>query len=79
MTAPSSVPATSRIATFRDPDLYRQSVRAVDAEVTVIRGGDFRSELTKIDFERLWMQRGHETLPRIAWLKHKPARAPIFS
>jgi hypothetical protein len=78
MTFASSVPAASRIATFNDPDLYRQAVRAVDADVVVVGSGDFRGELTKVDFERLWIQRGHETLPRIAWLKHNPARAPIF-
>jgi AraC-like DNA-binding protein len=78
MTFASPVPAASRIATFTDPDLYRQAVRAVDADVVVVGSGDFRGALTKVDFERLWIQRGHETLPRIAWLKHNPARAPIF-
>lgn len=78
MTFVSSIPAASRLATFNDPDLYRQAVRAVDADVVLVGSGVFRGELTKVDFERLWIQRGHETLPRIAWLKHNPARAPIF-
>jgi AraC-like DNA-binding protein len=33
--------------------------------------------LTRVEFERLWMQRAHETVARIAWARNAPARAAI--
>jgi hypothetical protein len=70
--------ATSARATFTDPDAYGQAARAVRAEVVVTGTGKFRGELTRIDFERLWMQRGRDTLQRTAWARNDPSRVPIF-
>ena len=70
--------ATSSTATFSDPDSYGQAIRATQAEIVLTERGDFHSALTKIDFQRLWMQRGHDTLPRVAWHRNDPSRAPIY-
>jgi AraC-like DNA-binding protein len=78
MSLVSSAPASSKISTFTDPDAYAQAVRALQAEVVIAGRGNFRGELIKVDFRRLWMQRGHETVPRVAWIKTTSSRAPIF-
>ena len=68
---------TSKIYAFTDSNLYAQAVRAMQAEVTVVAKGEYRAELTKIDLDRVWMQRGHETLARVIWGRNSPERAPI--
>ena len=68
---------TSKTYALDDANLYAQAVRAMQAEVTVVAKGEYRAELTKIDLERVWMQRGHETLARVVWARNSPARAPI--
>lgn len=73
----SSFVTSSNTATFADPDLYRNSGRSSQAELVVVGRGKFSAEITKIDFKRLWMQRGYETLARVAWIKNSPSRAPI--
>jgi AraC-like DNA-binding protein len=64
--------------TFDDRDLYQQSVRAVNAELTIPGKGTFKSELTQVTLPRVWMQRSRETLPRIAWINGRVARTPIY-
>jgi AraC-like DNA-binding protein len=73
----SSEIASSKTSAFADPDQYRQALRGVDAELVIAGKGEFRAEVTRIDFPQLWMLRGHDTLPRIAWAKNTPSRAPI--
>jgi AraC-like DNA-binding protein len=73
---PSSF-ASSKTSTFADPELYQQAVRTVQAEVVSVGRGKFYSELTKVDFKRLWMQRGHERLARIASLHGSAERVAI--
>jgi AraC-like DNA-binding protein len=63
---------------FTDPYDYQQSVRAAEVEVYVTEPGRFRADLTRIDLHRLWMQRGSESLPRIAHAANVSSRAPIF-
>ena len=62
---------------FTDPDLYGRTIRGGQAEVIVVGKGDFSAELTRVEFERLWMQRGHETTARIAWARNAPSRSAI--
>src|SRR5260370_23373994 len=78
MTSVESSPiASCKTSTFTDPDLYRQAVPAGQVEFAVTGKGQFRGELTTIDFERLWIQRGNEYLAAVAWVKNSPSRAPI--
>jgi AraC-like DNA-binding protein len=73
----SSEMTSSKASAFADPDHYRQALRGVDAELVIVGNGEFRGEVTRIDFPQLWMMRGHDTLPRIAWAKNDPTRAAI--
>ena len=57
---------SSRVLTFTDPHEYQAAVRTMEAEIFPTTGGDFRAELTHINFDRLWTQAGSESLPRIA-------------
>src|SRR5690348_1544931 len=55
----------STICVFSDPFEHQQFLRGGDIAVTLTKGGEFRSELTRIDLHGLWMQRVNEALPRI--------------
>jgi AraC-like DNA-binding protein len=68
---------SSRVVSFADAYEYQTGVRAMDAEVLCLGGGEFRAELTQINFERLWMQRGEESLPRIARGSVTKDRVPV--
>jgi hypothetical protein len=68
---------SSRNFTFADPYPYQAAIRAAEVEVLVTAKGDFHSDLTQIDLHRLWMQRGHENLPRVFHLTMSKKRAPI--
>jgi len=57
---------SSSVRSFSDPDDYGRSIRAVTAEMTVTGRGRFSAKLTRIDLDRLWMQRFSENLPRTA-------------
>ena len=70
--------ATSRRVTFNDPDSYGQAIRGAKAEIVIMGRGDFGAALTKVEFERLWMQRGQDTLPRIICHRNDRSRAPIY-
>lgn len=74
----SSEGASSRTANFTDPESYTRAVRATQADLVVTGKGRFYSELTGIDFQQLWMQRGDESLGRVAWIRNCPSRAPIM-
>jgi AraC-like DNA-binding protein len=63
---------------FTDPQLYQASVRPADIEVLVTTNGEFRAELTRVELPRLWIQRGRETLPRIAHSAVSAERPPIY-
>jgi len=55
----------SAVLTFADPDAYHAGFRGLQVEGIVTARGEYRSELTRIDLHRLWMQRGDESLPRV--------------
>ncbi len=55
-------------STFRsttDVDVYRQTIRPLNAEFLVTGRGQFAGQVTKIDLHHLWMQSLVESLPRI--------------
>jgi len=66
------------ISSFDDPEQYQAAIRSAEIEIYPTAAGDFRAELTKVDFERLWMQRGCESLPRIRIGKVNPNRVSIY-
>ncbi len=51
---------------FSDPFSYQRTIRAADVQIVLKAKGEFRAELTRVDFSQLWMLRSHESLPRIS-------------
>jgi len=68
----------SRFFTFDDPDRFRSTIRAGTYELFVKSKGNFRAELTRIDLERLWMQRGDTNLSWIMAASVDLKRAPLL-
>jgi AraC-like DNA-binding protein len=68
----------SRVFTFTDADAYQEAIRAGQVAVVIQARGEFRAELVRIDFDRLWMQWGSESLPRIARATVDPKRAAMM-
>lgn len=47
--------------------------------VGVVTGrGNFHAGLTRIDFDRLWMQRGTESQPRVLHIEASPERSGLL-
>src|SRR5690349_13482008 len=67
-------------AIFRSSDHYehQRSLRAEAVDLVVTAPGDFRGEATRIDVDRLWLQRGRESLPRIVHATVSKTRNGIF-
>jgi AraC-like DNA-binding protein len=55
----------TKVLNFVDPAQYAASIRSADIEIFPTAKGEFRSQLTQVTLDRLWMQRFEETLPRI--------------
>ena len=68
----------SQFFTFDDPDKFQSTIRAGTYELLVKSRGDFHAELTRIDLERLWMQRGDINLPWVMAAANDPERAPLL-
>jgi AraC-like DNA-binding protein len=68
----------SSVLRFSEPYEYQNAVRAAAAELLITSPGLFKAELTRIDLPRLWMQRGRESLPRIAKVANATSRFPIL-
>jgi AraC-like DNA-binding protein len=66
-----------RALTFTDPFQYQSAIRAADVEVVPTAKGEFRSELTQITLNKLWIQHFDERLPRIYSVTMKPGRQVI--
>jgi AraC-like DNA-binding protein len=63
---------------FADPLPCQNAIQGVDAaEVLPAKRGKFDSEILKIRFDRLWMQRFRSSLPLITTVTHKPDRRAI--
>jgi len=67
-------------AIFRSSDPYdhQRSLRAEAVDLVVTAPGDFRGEVTRIDVDRLWLQRSHESLPRVLHSAVSKTRNGIF-
>ena len=63
---------SSAVLTFTDLDVYHAALRDVQAQGVVTAGGQFRAELTRVDFDRLSVHRGEETLPRVVDSRGRP-------
>jgi AraC-like DNA-binding protein len=50
---------------FDDPEPFQNAIRRGHIEVLPTARGDFRSELVRVDFDTVWMQRANENLPLI--------------
>lgn len=68
----------SRVLSFTDPDEFQARVQATQTEVLTSGRGQFRADLTQLRFERLWMQRGRDSLPRIARATIDPNRTAVM-
>jgi AraC-like DNA-binding protein len=67
----------SSVRRFADPDEYAAWIRGTRAELTITGRGRFVGELTRIDFNRLWMQRFSENLPRVAHSATNSGRSTV--
>jgi AraC-like DNA-binding protein len=67
-------------AIFRSSDPYehQRSLRAEAVDLVVTAPGDFRGEVTRIDVDRLWLQRGRESLPRVIHSSVSKTRNGLF-
>ena len=57
--------AWSKVLSFAEPFSYQTAIRGAELEVIPTARGEFRSELTQICLDQVWMQRARENLPRI--------------
>jgi AraC-like DNA-binding protein len=62
---------------FTDPDAYYESHRG-GVEGIVTARGDFHAEYTHIDFSRLWVSRGEDSLARVVILTPRWPRTQIL-
>jgi hypothetical protein len=53
------------------------AIQGADIEVFPTARGRFDTEITKVRFEGLWMQRFHSSLPQVITVVHKPDRKAI--
>jgi AraC-like DNA-binding protein len=56
---------SSAVKAFTDPDEYAAAIRQGVSEMTATGRGVFRSEIVRIDFHHLWIQRFTENMSRI--------------
>jgi AraC-like DNA-binding protein len=60
-----------------DPDEYSSLIRGARVEVILAQRGAFDAQVTRVDLDNLWMQRGHESLAR-TFRGVTPANRVIF-
>jgi len=70
--------ADSATRRFSDPEEHAAAIRAGVVRMLVTAPGAFRSELTRIDLDRLWMQRGRESLPYVSRSALHRGRSVVF-
>ena len=64
--------------TFADAYQYEAAIRAANVRGLSTVRGKFNAELLKVDFDRLWLQSGRESLPVSSHVDIPDDRAPIF-
>jgi hypothetical protein len=69
---------SSIVHTFTEPDAYRAALRARRVEGFVTARGNFHAELTRVDLDRVLMQRAEENLPRVLLYAARPQRVAII-
>ncbi len=69
--------SVSTVARFVDPDEYQAVVRAPGLALYVTERGPFQADLTQIEFDEVWMQRGEDSLARIANLDNFQDRGTL--
>jgi AraC-like DNA-binding protein len=68
----------SKVSVFADAYQYEAAIRAADVRAVPTVRGTFRAELTRINFQRLWIQRFTESGPTIKYSAIDRRRAPIL-
>lgn len=63
---------------FDDPDQYQAAIRGGDSQYSFLGRGAFRAELTSIEVGKLTLQRGRETIPRLAASGMPPNKVGIL-
>src|SRR5262245_13134152 len=66
-----------RVFEFDDPYKLQATLRAGTYEVFPLAKGSFHAELTRIDFDHLWMQRCDSSANVLLHTANDPARAPM--
>jgi AraC-like DNA-binding protein len=69
---------SSTVRIFAELDAYHAGIRAERVEGVVTARGNFHAELTRIDLDRLLMQRAEEDLPRVLLYAARPGRVAII-
>ena len=66
-----------RVFEFDDPYRLQATLRAGSYEVFPLGKGHFHAELTRVDFEHLWLQRCDSSANVLLHTANDPARAPM--
>jgi len=66
------------IVEFTDPEVYQAAINPAQVELLVTTKGQYRAALAGIDLRGLSLQRGRESLPRVANATVKADRSALF-
>lgn len=70
--------SVSAVQRFSDPYEYQRSFRGADIALSVTAPGEYGAELTRVDFDQLWIQRSRASLPQITHSVVLPNRRFVF-
>lgn len=68
---------SSNFFAFSDPLQYQAALWISDIEIVPTEKGKFHAELTQINLDKVWMQRGNENLPHVVAGTLRPIRKAI--
>lgn len=68
----------SAVLTVADPYEHQRLLRNANVRLIATAPGDYRAEITRIDLDRLWMQRSHDHRPRLFHTAVGTSRAITF-